>query len=259
MLALSPQRGTIVLVSPPGILAHVGRRVREARGHQGLTQKQLASKAGLSLRFLSQLEKGEGNISLTRFAELAHALDRSPASLLEETEAAPGATVVALVGLRGAGKSTIGPVLAHRMQAGFVELDEAIEEAAGLRLAEIFELHGEAYYRRLERETLRHVLRSRESLVLATGGGVVTDPDTFRVLQNGAITVWLEAAPEDHWNRVLEQGDSRPMAENPHAFAELRALLAARKPLYAACRHRVNTSTEVDAAELAARIHELVT
>jgi XRE family aerobic/anaerobic benzoate catabolism transcriptional regulator len=124
----------------------------------------------------------------------------------------------------------------------FVELDAAIEAAAGLRLAEIFELHGEGYYRRLERETLMTLLAEPNGMVLATGGGLVTDRETYRLLKRRAVTVWLKARPEDHWNRVLLQGDQRPMAQHPHAMAELRALLAARQRLYADAEHVVDTS-----------------
>ncbi|HZS38370.1 MAG TPA: shikimate kinase [Polyangia bacterium] len=152
------------------------------------------------------------------------------------------APIIALLGLRGAGKSTIGRRLAERLRLRFVELDAAIEEAAGLSLAEIFELHGEAYYRRLERETLMALLSDAPGMVLATGGSLVNDRETYRLLRRRAVTVWLKARPEDHWNRVLQQGDQRPMAEHPHAMSELRALLAAREKLYAEAEHVVDTS-----------------
>jgi XRE family aerobic/anaerobic benzoate catabolism transcriptional regulator len=159
------------------------------------------------------------------------------------------APVIALLGVRGAGKSTIGAKLAARLGLRFVELDAAIEDAAGLSLAEIFELHGEAYYRRLERETLMALLAEPAGLVLATGGSLVTDRETYRLLRRRAVTVWLKARPEDHWNRVIQQGDQRPMAQHPHAMAELRALLAARERLYGEAEHVVDTSRlTVDAA-----------
>ena len=229
-------------------LETLGERVRKRREALGLTQRQLAVRAELSLRFLAQLEAGEGNISLLRFAQLARALGLSASALLHEAEApdaepipAPG-PVVALVGLRGAGKSTIGKRLARQLRVPLVELDARIEAAAGLPLAQIFELHGEAYYRRLERETLRSVLEETPAAVIATGGSIVNDRETWRLLRERATTVWLRARPEDHWNRVVEQGDQRPMAQNPHAFAELRALLTAREPLYATAAHSVDTS-----------------
>ncbi|HEX8953635.1 MAG TPA: shikimate kinase, partial [Polyangia bacterium] len=126
---------------------------------------------------------------------------------------------------------------------------ELIEEAAGLSLAEIFELHGEAYYRRLERETLITHLSHTGAGVLATGGSLVTDRESFRLLRRRALTVWLKARPEDHWNRVIQQGDQRPMAQHPHAMSELRALLAARERLYAEAEHVIDTARlDVDAA-----------
>src|SRR6185369_17124850 len=150
---------------------------------------------------------------------------------------------IALLGLRGAGKTTIGRRLARRLHVPFVELDRRIEEAAGLALDEIFALHGEEYYRRLERETLDGVLREAQPLVLATGGGIVTRADTFAALRRRALTVWLRADSEDHWNRVVQQGDRRPMADHPQAMADLRGLLASREPLYAQAAHTIDTST----------------
>lgn len=233
------------------LLQEVGQRVRRRREVLGLTREQLARRAGLSVRFLAQLEKGDGNISLGRFADVAAALGATPAELLADSqvEEVRRGPVVALVGLRGAGKSTIGARLAERLGIPFVELDALIERAAGLSLAEIFELHGEAYYRRLQRETLRRFLDETPAAVIATGGSIVNDRETYRLLRDRTITVWLRARPEDHWNRVIQQGDQRPMASNPHAFAELRALLTAREPLYAAAHHVVDTSaTDVDGA-----------
>jgi XRE family aerobic/anaerobic benzoate catabolism transcriptional regulator len=161
---------------------------------------------------------------------------------LEARFARRTAPVIALLGVRGAGKSTVGARLARRLGLPFIELDHQIEESAGLSLAEIFELHGEAYYRRLERETLMRLLAEPQGMVLATGGSLVNDRETYRLLRRRAVTVWLRARAEDHWNRVLQQGDQRPMAKNPHAMAELRALLAARERLYAQAEHVVQTS-----------------
>lgn len=155
---------------------------------------------------------------------------------------AEGGSVIALLGLRGAGKSAIGRKLGERMGLPFVELDELVEKAAGLSLAGIFALHGEAYYRRLAREVLARFLGEGEPAVLATGGSVVTDREAFRLLQKRCRTVWLQASPEDHWKRVLEQGDVRPSAASPHAQEELRALLKAREPLYAQAELRVDTT-----------------
>jgi XRE family transcriptional regulator, aerobic/anaerobic benzoate catabolism transcriptional regulator len=231
------------------LLQALGTRVRSARTAQRLTQRELARRGHLSLRFLAQLERGEGNISLLRFADLAAALHTTPAHLLARDAPEHPPKVVALLGVRGAGKTTIGHKLAKRLGVPFVELDTLIERAAQLSLAEIFELHGEVYYRRIEREALRRFLDETPAAVLATGGSIVGDRASYRMLRERTVTVWLRARPEDHWNRVIRQGDRRPMARNPQAFAELRALLQAREPLYAEARHVVDTfSTDVEGA-----------
>jgi XRE family aerobic/anaerobic benzoate catabolism transcriptional regulator len=223
------------------VLAVVGQRVKEARLGRRWTRRELAERSGVSVRFLGQLEAGLGNISVKRLADLAGAFEISPADLLEErVKGMP--RVVALLGLRGAGKTTIGRQLARRLHARFVELDRRIEKTADMSLAELFSLYGEDYYRRLERETLAEVLAEHRPTVLATGGGIVASPDTYAMLKSSAVTVWLRAAPEDHWNRVVSQGDRRPMADHPQAMADLRALLAAREPLYAKADHTIDTS-----------------
>ncbi|HUG54725.1 MAG TPA: shikimate kinase [Vicinamibacteria bacterium] len=224
------------------LLAGLGARVRALRAGRGATLRELAARSGLSERFLVQVEAGEANISVRRLADLARALGTSPAELLDGPGGERDRPLVALLGLRGAGKTTIGGRLARRLRVPFVELDRRVEEAAGLALDEVFALHGEDYYRRLERETLERVIEDGHSLVLATGGGIVTRPETFALLRQVALTVWLRADPEDHWNRVVQQGDRRPMADHPAAMAELRRLLAAREPLYAAAAHTVETS-----------------
>jgi XRE family aerobic/anaerobic benzoate catabolism transcriptional regulator len=148
-----------------------------------------------------------------------------------------------LLGVRGAGKSTIGAALAKKLGMRFVEVDREIERAAGLPLGEVFALHGEAYYRRVEHDVLSRLLAPAQPPgVLATGGSIVNDPRNFALLRERALTVWLKARPEDHWNRVVAQGDRRPMAENPRAFEELRVLLAARQKLYGRAAHAVETS-----------------
>jgi XRE family transcriptional regulator, aerobic/anaerobic benzoate catabolism transcriptional regulator len=224
------------------LLRRVGGAVRHWRSRRGLSRRALEEASGVSTRFLAQLEAGTGNISLRRLDDLARALEVPVVQLLEGPREAD-ARRVALVGLRGAGKSTIGPLLAERLGLPFLELDALIEEAAGLPMPQIFEIHGESYFRRLERETLRRHLGEPAAAVLATGGGLVTEPETYALLRERCRTVWLAAAPEDHYHRVLDQGDERPMAGNPHAMAELRALLDARRPLYAQAGLTVDTSS----------------
>lgn len=226
------------------LLHALGLRVRAARTDQGLTLSGLAERSGVSSRYLSSLESGQGNISVARLADVASALGVSLRSLIPDTSAPrPGeAPHLALLGLRGAGKSTIGAAVAERLGIPFVELDELVEEAAGLSLAEIFGLHGEAYYRRLEAEALGRFLERFDRAVLATGGGIVNSASTYARLLEGCTTVWLSAEAEDHWQRVLAQGDQRPMEDNPAAMEELRSLLASRRGLYARAHHRVDTS-----------------
>jgi XRE family aerobic/anaerobic benzoate catabolism transcriptional regulator len=227
---------------PHTLLVTVGARVKMIRENLRLSRRELSERSGVSERVLAQLVGGEGNISLVRFADVAEALGTTPADLLEGAGVARKKKAIALLGVRGAGKSTVGVKLARRIGARFVEVDQRIEQSAGLKLGEIFEMHGEAYYRRLEREVLGQLLGEPRTVVLATGGSIVNDPASYGTLRERAVTVWLRARPEDHWNRVVQQGDSRPMAQNPHAFAELRALLAAREPLYATAQHVVDTT-----------------
>ena len=225
------------------LLATIGARVRALRERQALTRRQLSRKSGLSERFLGQLEVGRGNISLGRFADVADALGSSPAELMTGTLSRQRSTgVVALLGVRGAGKSTVGSQVAASFGVPFVEVDQRIEQLAGLDLARIFEVHGDAYYHRLERRALEELLMEPHPAVIATGGSVVSDSDNYAMLCEGACTVWLRATAEDHWNRVVRQGDARPMAGHPDAFAELRTLLNVRGPLYSSARYVVDTS-----------------
>ncbi len=222
-------------------LVAVGSAVRSQRERRGWTRRELASQSGVSERFLAQLETGDGNISLRRFAEVAHALGTTPSVLLAAADAPADVRPIALLGVRGAGKSTVGEALARKLDVPFVELDQQIEAAAGLPLADVFAVHGEAYYRRVEREVLSRLIATPTPMVLATGGSIVNDPTSYALLRSRCATIWLRARPEDHWNRVVAQGDQRPMAENPHAFAELRALMTAREKLYARADHTVDT------------------
>ena len=223
------------------VLEALGMKVSETRTGRGWTLRELAERSGLSVRFLVQLEAGRGNISIKRLADLAAAFGTTASDLLRQEPVRPP-RIIALLGLRGAGKTTIGKQLARRLHVRFVELDRQIEKAADMSLAELFSLYGEEHYRRLEREALARVLAENRSIVLATGGGIVASPETYALLKKHATTVWLRAAPEDHWNRVVRQGDRRPMADHPQAMADLRALLAAREPLYASAHHTVSTT-----------------
>jgi len=237
----------------PRVLSALAARVRSLRHAKGWTRAALAERSGLSVRFLARIEAGDGNVSLLRLTSLADALDSSPEELLRPETAR--SAVVALVGLRGAGKSTVGPLLARRLSIPFIEMDALIQEAAGLPLDQIFELHGERYYRRLERETLERILSEERPAVLATAGGVVNEPSSWEMLTSRATVVWLKARPEDHFRRVVAQGDRRPMAHRPDAMAELRAMLAARERVYAQSHLTVET-TGCTPRLIAARVAE---
>jgi XRE family aerobic/anaerobic benzoate catabolism transcriptional regulator len=220
------------------LLRALGERVRRLRRARGLTRERAAHAAGLSLRFFADVEAGRANISVTRLADLARSLGTTLPELLE----APRPARIALLGLRGAGKSTVGRLLAKRLDVPFHELDARVEEAAQLPLAELFAVHGEAYFRRLEREALARLLAEDGAAVLATGGSLVTDPETFAMLRGACTTVWLKATPEEHMERVAAQGDLRPMARRSNAMSELKDILAARTPLYAQADHVIATS-----------------
>ncbi|MGK4007107.1 shikimate kinase [Sorangium sp. So ce1036] len=239
------------------ILAHLGGRLRQRRTELALTLRELAQLAGVSERFLVQLEGGRANVSVARLEDIGRALGTSAAALLStgelaaeaapgrssgEAEAGAGAPLLALLGLRGAGKTTIGARAAARLGVPFLELDGLVSARAGMSLAALFEIHGNAYYRRLEREELARLEGARARGVVATGGGLVTDPATFEQLRRAAVTVWLRATPEDHWRRVVEQGDARPMANRTDAMKELRALFQARRALYEQADFVVDTS-----------------
>jgi XRE family aerobic/anaerobic benzoate catabolism transcriptional regulator len=224
------------------LLSALGHNVRAARLALGWTLRELSDRSGVSLRFLVQLESGTGNISVRRLASVADALNTKSSALLSNGEDRRRPPVIALLGLRGAGKTTVGRRLARRLHVPFVELDQKVEEAANLTLAEVFSLHGEDYYRRLEREALLRILDAGTETVMATGGGIVTNAETFALLRRRAATVWLKAAPADHWNRVVKQGDRRPMADHPQAMRDLRELLTTREPLYSTAGVTVDTS-----------------
>jgi XRE family aerobic/anaerobic benzoate catabolism transcriptional regulator len=229
------------------LLRQLGDRVRALRDERGLSRKELARASGLSPRFLAALETGDGNISVARLADLARALGSDPAALLgngaEQTRAGVSERpVVTLLGLRGAGKSSVGRALSKALGRPFQELDQLIEAEAGMPLGSIFEFHGESYYRRLEREALAQFLVDRKPAVLAAGGGIVTDPRSLELIRRHTLSVWLKARPHQHWDRVVAQGDLRPMAHRSNALAELQELLLRREPLYARAHLSVDTS-----------------
>jgi XRE family aerobic/anaerobic benzoate catabolism transcriptional regulator len=206
-----------------------------------MTVREVATAADLSVRFLSEVEAGRGNISVTRLASLAQALQVDISTLLAADDS-PGGRSVALLGLRGAGKTTVGKQLARRLKLPFVELDTLVAARAGMALGEVFSLYGEDYYRQVERAALAEVLNDAHPKVIATGGGLVTAGETFALLQRHATTVWLKARSTDYWNRVVRQGDRRPMTDHPQAREALRELVSRRDPLYSQATLTVDTS-----------------
>ena len=251
-------RGSSDQDAPSRVLQDLGRTVRELRRKREMTLKRLADASGLSERFLSALEAGRGNISVSRLVSLAQALGARPGDLLGDALQQPnGSQVIALLGLRGAGKTSVGEALARRLELPFFELDRLIEAEAGMQLAEIFAFHGEAYFRRIELEVLERFLAQHQRAVLATGGGVVTSPEAFQLLSERTRTVWLQATPEEYWKRVVGQGDFRPMQNRPHAMAELRRRLREREPLYSRAEIVCRTSdrpVSAVASDLARRL-----
>lgn len=219
--------------------------VRSLRKARGWSRRDLVERAAISERFLADVEAAQANPSLLRVLALAKALGVELTELLT-AQATVARAHVALLGLRGAGKSAVGPLLAERMQVPFVELDDCIEAASGLSLGEIFQVHGESYYRTTERSELTRLF-SGEPCVVAVGGGIVSDEGSYRELLARARTVWLRAAPEDHWQRVIAQGDTRPMADNEQAFMDLRRILAEREPLYRQADVTIDTSQHATA------------
>jgi XRE family aerobic/anaerobic benzoate catabolism transcriptional regulator len=239
------------------LLESLGQRIRALRITAGMTVRELAAAAGLSVRFLSEVEAGRGNISITRLAALAQALGVEISELLV-ADGTPGHRSIALLGLRGAGKTTVGKRLARRLKLPFVELDTLVAERAGMSLSEVFSLYGEDYYRQVERAALAEILSDPQPKVIATGGGLVTAGETFALLQRHATTVWLKARSSDYWNRVVRQGDQRPMTDHPQAREALRDLVSRRDPLYSQATLTVDTAglTVAQTVDRVARVLE---
>jgi XRE family aerobic/anaerobic benzoate catabolism transcriptional regulator len=236
------------------LLRRLGAAVRGRRTDLGLTIRALAKRAEVSERFLAQLEAGDGNISIARLQDVAEALGTTASDLLSMRPAVASLRkVISLLGLRGAGKSTLGPEVARRLGVPFFELDALVAAEAGMPLPTIFEMHGEAWFHRLERDVLSAFLEANAVAVLATGGSIVTAAGTYDMLRARTFTVWLKARPQDHWDRVVRQGDVRPMRNRVNAMAEMKSLLRARKDLYEMADYVVDTS-KASLEEAAGRI-----
>ena len=223
-------------------LGRLGERVRAWRNEHGMTRKTLAAASGVSERYLAQLEAGEGNISVLLLRRVARAMGVAVERLVTEEETHGGR--IALIGLRGAGKSTLGEKLAQALGVPFVELDREVEKEAGTSLGEVFAMYGQDAFRRFERRALERVLNQHERAVIATGGSLVTDPSTYELLLTRCFCVWLKASPEEHMARVIAQGDTRPFKGRAAALDEIRKLLADRDRLYARAALTVETSAK---------------
>ncbi len=266
-------------------LAAMGRRVRETRERRGMARKVLSQNAGVSERYLAQLEAGDGNASVLLLRSVARALgmpltdlidqrdnsveqrlirrflERLPEHRLEDVvfrlmrdfgqEEAMRRKRIALIGLRGAGKTTLGTALASELGFPFIELDREIEREAGITLSEVFLLYGQAGYRRIERRCLERILETNPEMVMTVGGGIVSEPETFNLLLLNCFTVWVKAAPDLHMARVVAQGDFRPMQGNAEAMEDLSRILEAREPLYRKADVTLDTTGETPEQSLA--------
>lgn len=262
-------------------LRTIGDRVKAARARRGMTRKSLSHDSGVSERYLAQLEGGQGNISILLLRQIAQAMNMTVTDLVHEGPEAPVEVGIlaglmqrlspserneaqklllerfasrnerrrlALIGLRGAGKSTLGVALAERLEVPFVQINKEIEQEAGMRLPEIFDLLGQSAFRRFERQALERVIEENATAVIETGGGLVSEAETFERLLSTCHTIWLQAAPAEHMNRVIAQGDHRPMAGNRAAMADLERILEERRALYSKADDVVDTSGRGEAA-----------
>jgi XRE family transcriptional regulator, aerobic/anaerobic benzoate catabolism transcriptional regulator len=274
----APAPGGTASVS--AFLTAIGREVRRNRAKRGMTRRQLAQASQTSERYLAQIEGGAGNPSVSVLRAIAQALDIPTSALLPESGAraaalgvmldllaqAPEAELpalakelearmalsgrtdrrrrIALIGLRGAGKSTLGRMLAQHFGWPFVELDRRVEDDYGASIPDLIEMAGTATFRRHERSALDRVIAEHEAAVITTAGGIVSNPETYALLLRRSHTIWIKARPEDHMSRVMAQGDFRPMAQNRQAMADLVAILEARRADYARAEADVDTSGE---------------
>jgi XRE family aerobic/anaerobic benzoate catabolism transcriptional regulator len=221
-------------------LSLLGDRVRAWRTDHGMTRKVLAQASGVSERYLAQLEAGEGNISVLLLRKVARAMGVPVEQLVREEQ--PPQKCIALLGLRGAGKSTLGEKLSKQLGIAFIELDREVEKEAGAELGEVFAMYGQDAFRRFERRALERVLARNERAIIATGGSLVTDPGTYKLLLERCVCIWLKASPEEHMARVIAQGDMRPFKGRSAALDEIKKLLEDRGRLYSRANATVDTS-----------------
>ena len=260
----------------PEFLSAFGERIRGERARRGMSRKLLAHHAGISERYLTQLESGKANVSILLLRHIAAALGLPLSRLvltpeeLKQAQASFDAPVgevqssrmarIALIGLRGAGKTTLGAATARELQVPFSELDKEIERLSGTSLGSILELYGQQAYRRYELQALQELLAAHPKFVVATGGSLVSEAATYELLLRSCFTVWVRTTPEQHMQRVLDQGDLRPMAGSQRAMDDLRRILDERRELYARADIAIDTtgkSVEESVRELLKRIPEL--
>lgn len=225
-------------------LTDLGKRVRDLRDRRGISRKLLARESQVSERYLAQIESGSGNVSIVLLRRVAIALGVDAVQLLAAGEPSDRRNRIALIGLRGAGKSTLGAMLAKHLAVPLVEMNREVTRDTGLPVGEVMALYGLAAYRRIERRALERVARERERAVIVAGGGIVSDDEAFALLLSNCYTVWIKARPEEHMARVLAQGDLRPMAGNAAAMDDLKRILAAREAMYGRADAVVDTSNE---------------
>ena len=276
-------------------LIELGQRVRSMRAVRGMSRKVLAQASGVSERYIAQLESGQGNVSIVLLRRVAEAtgapiedlvaeparqpqdwalirelLRRAPPAMIADVKALLGGQAVdrpqpasiavdrvALIGLRGAGKSTLGRMAADKLGWRFVELNKEIEAEAGFSVGEVFSLYGQDGYRRYEAAALERIIADPGPMILATGGGIVSEPVTFERLLASFFTVWVKASPAEHMSRVRKQGDLRPMGADKAAMAELITILQSREPFYARARSSLDTTGATLEQSLAALLRTI--